>query len=109
MAQDEILTRRFYEAIGKVEGVLEKSMMGGVCFILNGNMVGGADRHVDTQYGRFMFRVGKARQSQALSILGTAVVEQGGRRMSGMIFMGADTCSEQDLKSLARLAGLQLT
>ena len=78
--------------------------MGGVCFVLHGNMIGGADRHVDTQYGRFMFRVGKARQAQALSIPGTEVVEQGGRRMSGMIFIGADTCDEQDLKSLARLA-----
>lgn len=104
MAQDDKLTQRFYDALGSREGVAERNMMGGVCFVRNGNMIGGADRHADTHYGRFMFRVGKARLSQALSISGAAVVEQGGRQMGGMIFIGSDTCSDSDLQFLTRLA-----
>ena len=104
MAQDDKLTQRFYEALGRRDGISERNMMGGVCFVLNGNMIGGADRHAQTHFGRFMFRVGKARQAQALTIAGTAVFEQGGRLMGGMIFMGADTCRDADLKLLASLA-----
>lgn len=40
-------------ALAGVSGVVEKRMMGGVCFLVNGNMLGGADK------GRYMFRVGK--------------------------------------------------
>jgi len=104
MASDDALTQRFYKALGESKGVTEKRMMGGICFMLNGNMVGGADRHAKTGYGRFMFRVGKPNESEALSFPGTEIVEQGGRRMGGMIFVDADNCSDTDLKSLATLA-----
>jgi len=104
MAADDALTKRFYRAIGRRKGVTEKSMMGGICFMLNGNMIGGADRHAKTQYGRFMFRVGKDNEKQALSFPGTTTVEQGGRRMGGLIFVDADNCDEANLKALAKLA-----
>jgi len=104
MAADEELTKRFYKAIGKRKGVTEKSMMGGICFMLNGNMLGGADRHADTLYGRFMFRVGKDNETAALAYPNTTVVEQGGRRMGGLVFVNADKTTDADLKSLAKLA-----
>jgi len=104
MATDDELTKRFYKAIGRRKGVTEKNMMGGICFMLNGNMLGGADRHAKTHYGRFMFRVGKDNESEALSFPGTTTVEQGGRRMGGLVFVDADNCSEPNLKQLAKLA-----
>jgi TfoX/Sxy family transcriptional regulator of competence genes len=57
MAHDEDLAARFRDGLAGMAGVSEKRMMGGVCFFLHGNMIGGADR---TKSGerRFMFRVG---------------------------------------------------
>lgn len=104
MAADEKLTKRFYKALGREDGVTEKRMMGGICFMLNGHMVGGADRNAKTQYGRFMFRVGKDNEAKALSLPGTTIVEQGKRRMGGLVFVDADNCSAKNLKSLAKLA-----
>ncbi len=104
MAVDDTLNKQFYKALGKRKGVTEKRMMGGNCFMLDGNMVGGADRHAKTGNGRFMFRVGKSGESEALSFPGTEIVEQGGRRMGGLIFVDADNCSELHLKALAKLA-----
>jgi len=104
MAVDDQLTKRFYKAVGTKKGITEKNMMGGRCYMLNGNMLGGADRHADTNYGRFMFRVGKDYEAEALSFDNTTVVEQGGRRMGGMIFVDADACTDTDLKALAKLA-----
>lgn len=104
MAADDELTKRFYRALGRRKGIVEKRMMGGICFMLDGNMIGGADRHAETHYGRFMFRVGKENESEALSFSGTERVEQGGRRMGGLIFVDADNCSEPDLKKLAKIA-----
>jgi len=104
MAADDALTQRFYKALGRQKGVTEKKMMGGICFMIDGNMVGGADRHAKTQYGRFMFRVGKDNEAKALSFPGTTIVEQGKRRMGGLVFVDADNCSAKDLKSLSKLA-----
>ncbi len=104
MAIDSELTQRFYRAVNNRKGIEEKKMMGGHCFILNGHMLGGADRNVETGHGRFMFRVGKENESKALSFPETEVVTQGKRRMGGMIFVDADNCNDSDLKSLAKLA-----
>lgn len=104
MAVDDKLNRRFSDAIGKKIVLVEKRMMGGLCFMLDGNMVGGADRDAKTGYGRFMLRVGKENEKTALGFQHTSVVEQGGRRMGGMIFVDADKCSDQDLQALAELA-----
>lgn len=104
MAIDNELDKRFYRAIGVRKGVDEKRMMGGHCFMLNGNMIGGADRNEKTGHGRFMFRVGKENEAKALSFPEATKVEQGGRSMGGMVFVDADCCSDADLKALAKLA-----
>jgi len=104
MAADDELTSRFYKSIGRRKGITEKRMMGGICFMLDGNMLGGADRHAKTHYGRFMFRVGKDNEVEALTLPNTSPVEQGGRQMGGLVFVDADQCSDSDLKLLAKLA-----
>jgi len=33
-----------------------------------------------------------------------SIVEQGGRRMGGMVFVDADACDDVDLKAIAKMA-----
>jgi len=103
MAYDPHLADSFREALPVELPFSEKRMMGGLCFLLNGNMVGGADR-AKTGEGRFMFRVGKENEAIALARPGASVVELGGRRMGGMIFVDAAPCSLVDLRDWVFLA-----
>lgn len=103
MAYDEELTDRFRGALDGHTDISEKRMMGGVCFLLAGNMIGGADRSKDGD-GRFMFRVGKDNEAEALSRDGATIVEMGGRRMGGMVFVGEEACDDDALKDWLSLA-----
>ena len=97
MAYDEDTANRFRSALDGMEGISEKRMMGGVCFLLNGNMIGGADRPKDGT-PRLMFRVGKDNQAEADKLPGAQPMEMGGRRMSGFYFVDAEDCDEDALK-----------
>ena len=103
MAVDQDLNQRFRDALADAEGISEKRMMGGICFFLNGNMIGGADRTKDGQR-RFMFRVGKENERAALSLPGAILMEQGGRRMGGMFFVEETACTEAVLQQWLSLA-----
>jgi TfoX-like protein len=103
MAYDEELTDRFRGALDGHTDISEKRMMGGVCFLLSGNMIGGADRTMDGE-GRFMFRVGKDNEAEALARDGAVIVEMGGRRMGGMVFVGEEACDNDALKDWLSLA-----
>ena len=103
MAHDELLAQRLREAIGERSGLSEKRMMGGVCFMVEGHMLGGANRQKDGS-GRFMFRVGKNNEAEALTRTGAIPVEKGGRRMGGMVFVDEAACDGAALKSWVALA-----
>ncbi|MEO0997759.1 MAG: TfoX/Sxy family protein, partial [Pseudomonadota bacterium] len=92
MAVDEALSARFRNALSGVAGVSEKRMMGGQCFFLNGNMIGGADRTKEG-LGRFMFRLGKANQARGEAMPGAVPMVQGGRLMSGFFFVEEERCN----------------
>ena len=64
-------------------GLTEKRMMGGHCFLLNGNMVGGAGCN-EAGAARYMIRVGKANDERAEALAGGEPLIKGGRRMGGM-------------------------
>ena len=104
MAYDEKLAQRFRDALDDLSAVAEKRMMGGVCFMYQGNMLGGADRNKTTDIGWFMFRVGKDNQEKALSRKGAIPMEQGGRTMTGLIFVSESDCNKAQLKSWIKLA-----
>ncbi len=78
-------------------------MMGGVCLMVDGNMLGGADRQKDGA-GRFMFRVGKDNEAEALSRPGAVPLEQGGKRMGGMVFVDEAARDADALKKWVALA-----
>ncbi len=104
MAYDEKLTQRFRDALESTNSIEEKRMMGGVCFMYQGNMLGGADRHKETGIGRFMFRVGKDNHEEALQRTGAMPMAQGGRTMSGFIFVNETDCNKTQLKSWIKFA-----
>ena len=66
-----------------LSGLTEKRMMGGHCFLLNGNMLGGAGCN-ESGESRIMMRVGKANADVADSMPGAEPLAKGGRRMGGM-------------------------
>lgn len=103
MAYDEELSDRFRSALEGHEGISEKLMMGGVCFLLDGNMIGGASRKKDGTR-LFMFRVGKDNEAEALTRTGAVIVEMGGRRKGGMIWVDEEACDKDAMKGWVSLA-----
>ncbi len=103
MVYDAELASRVEAVLDGMAGVSQKRMMGGVCFLLNGNMIGGADRSKDG-VGRYMFRVGKDNEAEALSRPGANIMEMGGRRMGGMVFVDEAACDTEALKDWVSLA-----
>ena len=103
MTVDERLSQRFRESARELPGFSEKKMMGGHCFFLNGNMLGGADRPKGGA-GRFMFRVGKDNEAEALTRPGAEIVQFGNRRMGGLVFVDEAYCDNAALKEWIALA-----
>ena len=66
-------------------------------------MIGGADR-TRSGVGRFMFRVGKENEAEALSRDGASIMEQGGKRMGGLVFVDEDACDDTALRDWVSLA-----
>lgn len=69
--------------LGGLEGLCEKKMMGGHCFLLHGHMVGGTGCN-EAGNARLMFRVGKGNATKADALPGGEPLIKGGRRMGGM-------------------------
>lgn len=103
MAVDEALNLRFRKALAKESGITEKKMMGGMCFLLNGNMLGGADRTKEGE-GRFMFRLGKGNEASAAALPHGEPVLMGGRRMSGMYFVHESKCDAKVMAAWLKVA-----
>ena len=103
MVYDEGVAQRFRDALIGMNGVTEKRMMGGLCFLLNGNMIGAADR---TKEGvkRLMFRVGKDNDVAAAAATGAQPMIQGGRRMTGFFFVDQDDCDDDTFTAWLTMA-----
>ncbi len=103
MAVDEELAQAYRGSLEGLVGLSEKNMMGGTCFMLNGNMVGGAHRDKNGT-GFFMFRVGKDNDEEAAKLgTGTPLV-QGGRKMTGFYFVESDGCPGEVFEAWKSLA-----
>ena len=102
MAYDEALAQRLRDELRKTKCVSEKRMMGGLCMLVNGNMLGGVDRKSGRD--RFMFRVGKENEAKALRRAGASIVNMGGKRLGGLVFVEAEACDGQVLKEWVGMA-----
>jgi len=79
MAHDEGLAQILRDDLADIHGISERKMFGGLCFMLNGNMLCGVSPK------GCMFRVGKPREDQARAIEGAGPMQFTGRPMGGMI------------------------
>lgn len=102
MPHDETLAAEMRDRLDGLAGLSEKRMMGGICFLVDGNMVGAARRMKDGD-AHFMFRVGKDNEREALDFPGTRPMIHGGRKMGGFIHAGEeiDEKAMRDLTSMA--------
>lgn len=91
MAYDEGQAQLLRDEFADVDGITEKKMFGGLCFLLHGNMVAG----VHAKGG--MARVGKAAEAQALEIEGVRPLSFTGRKMGGMVDV-SDEAYEDDTR-----------
>lgn len=103
MAFDEQLAQRLRDHLSARGDVSERRMMGGLCLLVSGNMLCGIDRSRDGR-DRFMFRVGKHNEAQALRKPGASIVDMGGNRLGGFIFVDAEACRGKRLAGWLDLA-----
>jgi TfoX/Sxy family transcriptional regulator of competence genes len=81
MAFDEGLAERIRAALADAGAVREVRMFGGLCFMLNGNMVAGASKR------GLLVRVGKDQHARAVVRPGARPMEMSGRPMKGYVFI----------------------
>lgn len=99
MAYDEGHAEQMRAALGADHQYVEKTMFGGLCFMLNGHMVCGV--HKDGG----MARVGKAAEAEALKIDGISPLSFTGRKMGGMGDVSEDVLGADDrLQQIVQMA-----
>ncbi|HTT81012.1 MAG TPA: TfoX/Sxy family protein [Stellaceae bacterium] len=90
MPIDEILAERMRWTLAGTGEVREVRMFGGLCFMLNGNMVAGASKR------GLLVRVGREQEASALTRPNTRPMEMAGCPMKGYVFV--DPPPETDLE-----------
>lgn len=100
MAYDQTHYEIMAASLGVQDGLSERRMFGGLCFMLHGNMLCGVHK------GGGMARVGKDREVEALALPGVTPLSFTGRRMGGMVDLGEETFD--DPAALNAVLGLAL-
>ncbi len=100
MAYDNTLAAALRESLRGTQGVSEKRMFGGLCFLLNGNML------CTTRGEGGMYRVGPERMETALALPGATPTIMRGRPMNGFVTVGRH--SIEDLEQRRALLGMAL-
>jgi TfoX/Sxy family transcriptional regulator of competence genes len=98
MPHDSHLTEAMRKALRGRHGIDEKKMFGGYCWMLNGNMLCGAE------VGRFMFRVGKALEAEALARPGASPMDITRKPMPGFVWVEADAAMDAGLEDWIEFA-----
>ena len=88
MAYDEGLAEIMRGDFDGIDGVSERRMFGGLCFLLSGNMVCGVHS------GGGLYRVGKTREAEARDVPGTGPMTFTGRPMGGMVDVTDDLIAD---------------
>jgi TfoX/Sxy family transcriptional regulator of competence genes len=82
----EAMADRVREILMDDPNISEKRMFGGMCFMLNGNMLCGP-----VKSGDLMLRVGKENEAEALATEGCREMDFTGKPMKGFVFVDADS------------------
>lgn len=93
MAFDEKLANRIRKIIENIDGVSEKKMFGGLCFLINGNMVFGLTNE------DLMIRVEPDSYEKTLSLPYVRKMDFTGKPLKGFLYVGPKgTSNTKDLK-----------
>ena len=84
MAFSEELALRLRQALGEQNGVTERKMFGGLCFMVHGNMLGGV------MGDEIIVRVGAERYEDALKQPHTREMDFTGRPMRGFVVVASE-------------------
>ena len=87
MAYNEELALRIRQAIGEQDGVTERKMFGGLCFMAHGNMLGGV------MGDEIIVRVGADRYEDTLKQPHAREMDFTGRPMRGFVVVASDGIS----------------
>jgi hypothetical protein len=98
MPYDIALAEAMRHALKRRRNVVEKKMFGGYCWMLQGNMLCGVE------VGRYMFRVGKALEAEALSRPGARPMDITGKPMAGFVWVDARQANAAGLDTWIELA-----
>jgi TfoX/Sxy family transcriptional regulator of competence genes len=98
MPYDEGLAQVIREALAERPGITEKKMFGGLCFLMNGNMLCGVYREGG------MYRVGEEQADAALALPHVRPMAMTGRAMPGLVDVDAETFTDAVLRD--RLMGM---
>lgn len=98
MPHDPHLADRMRAALNGRVGITEQKMFGGYCWMLRGNMLCGVE------LGRFMFRVGKTLEADALARPGASPMDITGRPMRGFVWVRAERAEGKELLAWIDLA-----
>ncbi len=97
MAFSEELALRIRQSLGEQEGVIERKMFGGLCFMVSGNMLGGV------MGDEIIVRVGAEGYENALNLPHAREMDFTGRPMRGFVVVSADgVSSDQSLEEWVR-------
>jgi len=98
MPYDAPLYQRLHAALHERPGITEKKMFGSYCWLLGGNMLCGVE------VGRYLFRVGRDLEAQALARPGATPMIHAGRRMGGFVWVAAEHADGDALQEWIALA-----
>jgi hypothetical protein len=87
MAYSEFLADRIRQRLASQYDVVEKKMMGGLIFMVNGKMCVGVDFDKKEQEDRLMARIGKEAYAAALAEKGVREMDFTGKVMRGFVFI----------------------
>lgn len=90
MAFDETLAERVREVLGRRTDITEKRMFGGVCFLLNGNMLVGVWKN------SLIARLGPDRGGAALLEPHVREMDVTGRPMKGWVMVDGEGIEEDE-------------
>ncbi len=87
----EELADRIRKLLDGDPNISERKMFGGVCFMLNGNMLCGPSKT-----GNLMVRVGKDLEAEARKMPHTSEMNFTGRPMTGFVYVSLDGLETDD-------------
>ncbi|HUJ99117.1 MAG TPA: TfoX/Sxy family protein [Stellaceae bacterium] len=98
MPLDEDLAARLRALLAGADAVHEVRMFGGLCFMLNGNMLAGTSKR------GLLVRVGRDQYSEAMKRPDAKPMEMTGRLMEGYVFVDPPPHDERVLRDWIQLA-----